>query len=86
MAALVHDLGRPERFLNMLRVVKLTSPMSVGTWILSGYSACAGVTTATRKARLSSGSRVAIAPTEGFSIEAGDEAAVRRVLFDRVVH
>ncbi len=37
MAALVHDLGRPERFLNMLRVAKLTSPMSVGTWILSGY-------------------------------------------------
>ena len=31
MVALVHDLGRPERFLNMLRVVKLTSPMSVGS-------------------------------------------------------
>lgn len=44
--ALVADLGRPERFLNMLRTVKLTSPMSVGTWILSGYSACAGVATA----------------------------------------
>ena len=38
MGALVHDLGRPERFLNMLRTAKLTSPMSVGTWILSGYS------------------------------------------------
>ena len=37
MAALVHDLGRPERFLNMLRTAKLTSPMSVGTWILSTY-------------------------------------------------
>lgn len=35
--ALVHDLGRPERFVNMLRTAKLTSPMSVGTWILSGY-------------------------------------------------
>lgn len=45
-AALVADLGRPERFLNMLRTVKLTSPMSVGTWILSGYAAFAGVTTA----------------------------------------
>jgi hypothetical protein len=33
---LIADLGRPERFYNMLRVVKLTSPMSVGTWILSG--------------------------------------------------
>ncbi len=37
LGALVHDLGRPERFLNMLRTAKLTSPMSVGTWILSGY-------------------------------------------------
>ncbi|HZQ02889.1 MAG TPA: NrfD/PsrC family molybdoenzyme membrane anchor subunit [Gaiellaceae bacterium] len=31
---LVSDLGRPERFLNMLRVFKVTSPMSVGSWIL----------------------------------------------------
>jgi len=38
MAALVHDLGRPARFINMLRVVKVTSPMSVGTWILSAYT------------------------------------------------
>jgi formate-dependent nitrite reductase membrane component NrfD len=36
-AALVADLGRPERFLNMLRVAKVTSPMSVGTWLLSGF-------------------------------------------------
>jgi formate-dependent nitrite reductase membrane component NrfD len=39
--ALVKDLGRPGRFVNMLRVVKVTSPMSVGTWILSGYTPCA---------------------------------------------
>ncbi|HSP74357.1 MAG TPA: NrfD/PsrC family molybdoenzyme membrane anchor subunit, partial [Gaiellaceae bacterium] len=31
---LVADLGRPERFLNMLRVFKVTSPMSVGSWVL----------------------------------------------------
>jgi formate-dependent nitrite reductase membrane component NrfD len=37
-AALVHDLGRPARFINMLRMLKVTSPMSVGTWILSGYA------------------------------------------------
>ncbi|WP_216656538.1 NrfD/PsrC family molybdoenzyme membrane anchor subunit [Nocardioides marmotae] len=37
MVALVHDLGTPSRFYNMLRVAKLTSPMSVGTWILSAY-------------------------------------------------
>jgi formate-dependent nitrite reductase membrane component NrfD len=33
---LISDLGRPTRFLNMLRVFKVTSPMSVGSWILSG--------------------------------------------------
>lgn len=32
---LVNDLGVPSRFLNMLRVAKPTSPMSVGTWILA---------------------------------------------------
>jgi hypothetical protein len=38
LAALVHDLGRPARFVNMLRVLKPTSPMSIGTWLLSGYA------------------------------------------------
>ena len=32
---LIVDLGRPSRFLNMLRVFRPTSPMSVGTWILT---------------------------------------------------
>ncbi|MTV23992.1 polysulfide reductase [Nitriliruptoraceae bacterium ZYF776] len=36
---LIADLGRPSRFLNMLRVFKPTSAMSVGSWILAGYSA-----------------------------------------------
>ncbi|MEQ4719410.1 NrfD/PsrC family molybdoenzyme membrane anchor subunit [Nonomuraea sp. B19D2] len=40
--SLIHDLGRPERFLNMLRVFKVTSPMSVGTWILTAYGPQAG--------------------------------------------
>jgi formate-dependent nitrite reductase membrane component NrfD len=35
---LILDLGRPERFLNMLRIVKLRSPMSMGTWILLSSS------------------------------------------------
>ncbi|HEX9373774.1 MAG TPA: NrfD/PsrC family molybdoenzyme membrane anchor subunit [Roseiflexaceae bacterium] len=34
---LIADLGRPERFHHMLRVVKLRSPMSVGTWGLTIY-------------------------------------------------
>ena len=41
--ALVHDLGRPERFLNMLRVFKVTSPLSVGSFILAPF---AGLTSA----------------------------------------
>ena len=43
MGALIHDLGRPSRFLNMQRVVKPTSPMSVGTWVLSLYGPLAGL-------------------------------------------
>jgi hypothetical protein len=43
---LIHDLGRPERFLNMLRVAKPTSPMSMGTWILLAYGPLAGAAAA----------------------------------------
>jgi formate-dependent nitrite reductase membrane component NrfD len=41
---LIKDLGRPERFLNMLRIVKPGSPMSLGIWALLGFSACAVAT------------------------------------------
>jgi formate-dependent nitrite reductase membrane component NrfD len=41
-ALLISDLGRPERFLNMLRVFKLQSPMSVGAWTLVAFSNTAG--------------------------------------------
>ena len=47
LVGLVHDLGRPMRFLHMLRVLKVTSPMSVGSWLLSGYVPLAGVAAAT---------------------------------------
>ncbi|MDQ6942875.1 MAG: polysulfide reductase NrfD [Candidatus Eremiobacteraeota bacterium] len=40
---LVKDLGRPERFLNMLRIVKLKSPMSVGVYTLVTFSTNAGL-------------------------------------------
>ncbi|NYD99695.1 formate-dependent nitrite reductase membrane component NrfD [Kineosphaera limosa] len=42
-AALVSDLGKPSRFLNMMRTVKLTSPMSVGSWILAGFGTFTGI-------------------------------------------
>jgi hypothetical protein len=35
---LISDLGRPDRFLNMLRVFKVQSPMSVGVWTLVAFS------------------------------------------------
>ena len=40
---LVHDLGRPLKFYNMLRIAKPTSPMSVGTWFLTGFGIPAAV-------------------------------------------
>ena len=43
LLALVHDLGRPARFLHMLRVFKPTSPMSVGVWLLGVYGPLAAV-------------------------------------------
>ncbi len=42
-AALIDDLGRPGRFVNMLRVAKPTSPMSVGTWLLTAFGPLAGL-------------------------------------------
>ena len=41
-AILITHLGRPERFLHMLRIVKLKSPMSLGVWGLVLYSGAAG--------------------------------------------
>ena len=38
------DLGMPSRFLNMLRVFKLQSPMSVGSWVLVVFSSSAAMT------------------------------------------
>ncbi len=46
LGALVHDLGRPSRFMHMLRVFKPTSPMSVGTWLVSAYAPFAGLAVA----------------------------------------
>jgi hypothetical protein len=38
---LVHDLGRPSRFHHMLRMVKPTSPMNVGSWLLAAIGPAA---------------------------------------------
>ena len=50
--ALIHDLGQAGRFLNMMRTVKPTSPMSVGTWILAAFRPMAGLAGAAEVAAL----------------------------------
>jgi len=78
-AALISDLGRPERFVNMLRTIKLTSPMSLGSWILSAFSTGAGVAAAAEVDRMT-GERLPLGPLRGVlrAVEgpAGLEAAV----------
>ncbi len=48
---LIKDLGRPERFLNMLRIFKVKSPMSMGVWGLMSFSLFSGVTAVNQAAR-----------------------------------
>ncbi|HEY0536967.1 MAG TPA: NrfD/PsrC family molybdoenzyme membrane anchor subunit [Actinoallomurus sp.] len=45
-ALLIAELGRPERFLHMLRVFKPTSPMSVGSWVLAAHGGLTGAAAA----------------------------------------
>ena len=42
---LIADLGVPLRFINMLRVFKLTSPMNVGSWILTAFGGAIAAST-----------------------------------------
>lgn len=58
---LIADLGRPERFHHMLRVVKPTSPMSIGTWILAGFGTSSGVAAAAEVDRMT-GERLPLGP------------------------
>lgn len=64
---LVADLGRPGRFLNMLRVFRPTSPMSVGSWILalSGAANGAGFLLGSRRGPFGVIGRVGIAAGGG---------------------
>ena len=48
---LILDLRRPERFLHMLRVLKLRSPMSLGVWGLVGFSAFSALSAVIQAAR-----------------------------------
>ena len=59
-ALLISDLGRPERFLNMLRVFKVRSPMSVGAWTLVAFSNAAGASVFADAAQKLSGGRLPV--------------------------
>ncbi len=48
---LIMDLGRPERFHHMLRVLKFRSAMSLGTWGLTFFGLCCGFTAAYQMAQ-----------------------------------
>jgi formate-dependent nitrite reductase membrane component NrfD len=49
-ALLILDLGRPRRFFHMLRVVKVRSPLSLGTWILLAFGVTSGLLAARQMA------------------------------------
>jgi hypothetical protein len=50
IALLINDLGRPDRFHHLLRVAKPTSPLSVGTWVISAFGTATGVAAASELA------------------------------------
>jgi formate-dependent nitrite reductase membrane component NrfD len=61
-ALLIHDLGRKERFLFMLRVFRPTSPMSLGSWVLAAatpLSAGSALLTFSHHPLLNRGGRIA---------------------------
>jgi len=79
---LVHDLGRPSRFYNMLRIAKPTSPMSVGTWLLTAFSLPAGAAMASEALQMLPGGltdripRLVVRLVHGVAGPAGLAAAV----------
>ncbi|TJY71367.1 nitrite reductase [Arthrobacter sp. CAU 1506] len=79
-AALVADLGRPERFLNMLRTIKPTSPMSLGSWILTAFSAGVGISAASEIDRMT-GSRLPLGPLRKVLRTIEGPAGVEAALF-----
>ena len=48
---LIADLRTPQRFYNMLRIFRPTSPMSVGTYVLVGFGACSAMLAAAQLRR-----------------------------------
>ncbi len=66
-ALLISDLGVPMRFLNMLRVFKLQSPMNMGAWTLAAFSSFAGAAAFANLARERIGDVLPIRVVENMS-------------------
>lgn len=78
--ALVKDLGRPERFVNMMRTIKLTSPMSLGSWILSAFSVGIGVAAVSEIDRMT-GERIPLGPLRSVLRAVEGPAGLEAALF-----
>ena len=65
-ALLTADLGRPSRFLNMLRVFKPQSPMSVGAWTLAAFGGATAASAFAKAAERRFGSRFPISVVGNF--------------------
>jgi hypothetical protein len=62
---LIADLGRPSRFLNMLRLFKPQSAMSMGSWVLSAFSTFAGISAYADLLALRFGNGIALSTLQG---------------------
>ncbi|HKS90139.1 MAG TPA: NrfD/PsrC family molybdoenzyme membrane anchor subunit [Stellaceae bacterium] len=59
---LIADLHTPQRFYNMLRIFRPTSPMSIGTYVLTGFGLLSGVLAVLQAARADRAARIVQLP------------------------
>jgi len=67
---LIADLQTPDRFYNMLRIVRPTSPMSIGSWVLSAFGLFAGLTAVAQGVEDLTGSTAARSTARWLSVPA----------------
>lgn len=68
---LIADLGRPDRFLHMLRVFKLQSPMSVGAWTVAAFGAASTAAAFARLVRTRTNLPVRVLENASAAVAAG---------------
>lgn len=73
---LIGDLGRPNRFLNMMRIFKPRSPMNTGAWCLVAFSGSSALAVAADLARRPKGARALGALTSLFGSYLGSYTGV----------